>query len=153
MQRNESHERFSCDVSAFRVGVAAARFNATITAALLRSAEAELKRHRIKPQAITVLRVPGSIEIPLALKLLAETGKYEALLALGAVIRGETPHFDYVCRIASDGVLRVMLDYGVPVGFGILTTHTEEQARARFHAGAQAVRAALHMACLKSRLS
>jgi 6,7-dimethyl-8-ribityllumazine synthase len=92
--------------------------------------------------------VAGAVEIPFALQVLAKTGNYDCLVALGCVIRGETPHFDYVCNMAQQGALQVSLNHNVPVGFGVLTLNGEAQARARRHVGAEAVAAALELARL-----
>jgi 6,7-dimethyl-8-ribityllumazine synthase len=93
--------------------------------------------------------VPGALEIPLTLQKLAGTGRYDALVALGAVIRGETYHFEVVSNESARGVMDVALEFGIPVANGILTTENEEQARARLDKGAEAVRAALEMARLR----
>ena len=149
MQGNDDKEFHIRNASRMRVGIVAARFNQAITGKLLAAAKEELNKFKVKEKNIAVLRVAGSIEIPFALQMLARTKKYDCLVALGAVIKGETPHFDYVCKIASEGVLRVMLDYHIPVGFGILTALHEGQAWARVKAAGHAVRAALELASLK----
>jgi 6,7-dimethyl-8-ribityllumazine synthase len=97
--------------------------------------------------------VPGALEIPLALQWMAQSGRYDALVALGAVIRGETHHFDVVANESARGVMDVMLECGVPVANGILTTDDEAQAEARLEKGAEAVRVALEMARLKAKIS
>jgi len=149
MQNGERDNVELCDVSGFRVGVVAARFNRQIADKLLANAREELTHLGIVEKNIRVVRVAGSVEIPLALQLLAETNQYDALVALGVVIRGETPHFDYVCKITSEGVLRVTLDHKIPVGFGVLTLTDEAQAWERVKSASHAVRAALELACLK----
>ncbi|RJQ28642.1 6,7-dimethyl-8-ribityllumazine synthase [Candidatus Parcubacteria bacterium] len=150
MQRHEKERDVKlCNVAGFRVGIVASRFNREVTNALLREASKELAARGVKGANITLLRVNGSVEIPLALQLLAKKKRYHALVALGAIIKGETPHFEYVSKIVSEGILRVTLDYGMPVGFGILTTFNEFQAKKRVHVGADAVRAALELACHK----
>ena len=111
-----------------RVAIAVARFNSFITDRLLGGALDGLRRHGVSEDAITVVRVPGSWELPVTIKTLAESGKYDAIISLGAVIRGDTPHFDYVAGEAAKGVGHVMLSTGVPVAFGVLTTNTLEQA-------------------------
>ena len=152
MQINENNSDVKlCNVSSFRVGIVAARFNREITDALLVSAEEELQANGVQKSNIKVVSVPGSVEIPSALQMLAERKDYDCLIALGAVIKGETPHFDYVCKIASEGVLRVMLDYKIPVGFGVITTLNVQQAKERIGSGKSAVRAALELACMKKR--
>ena len=111
-----------------RVAIVAARFNEFITSKLLSGAIDCLKRHEAADEDITVAWVPGAFEVPVAAKRLAATQKYDAIICLGAVIRGATPHFDYVCAEASKGVAAVSLEYGLPVAFGILTTENIQQA-------------------------
>ena len=132
------------DANHFRVGIVVARFNWDVCEKLLMSAQQMCTAYHIPHEHIDVVKVAGCIEIPLALQCLAETEKYDVLLVLGCVIRGETPHFDYVCKIASEGILRVMLDFSMPVGFGILTCNTLEHALERVDTGGEALRAAVH---------
>jgi len=103
----------------------------------------------VRDEDVTTLSVPGALEIPLALQWLAQSGRYDALIAVGAVIRGETFHFDIVAGESARGVMDVALQFGVPVGNGILTTEDEAQALARADKGAEAVRVALEMAQLR----
>lgn len=131
------------NASSYHVGIVVAQFNRDITEGLLDSALQMLAKYDVPKEHILTFRVAGSIEIPSILKNLAESQKYQCLVALGVVIRGETPHFDYVCKIVSEGILRVMLDYGISVGFGILTTNDHEQAAKRLHVGGEAAEAAL----------
>lgn len=119
-----------------KVAIAVARFNSFITDRLLGGALDGLRRHGVADDAVTIVRVPGSWELPVTVKALAESGKYDAIICLGAVIRGETPHFDYVAGEAAKGIGQVMTATGVPVAFGVLTTNTLEQAIDR--AGAKA---------------
>ena len=121
----------SFDAGDYRIGIVAALFNAEISNQLSDSALAKCEAYRISQSNITVHRVAGAIEIPVVLKALAETKKYDCLVALGSIIRGETPHFDYVAKIVSEGTLKIMMDYGIPVGFGVLTCENEAQALAR----------------------
>lgn len=114
-----------------RIGIVVARFNEFITKKLLEGAIGTLQRYGVREEAITVMWVPGAFEIPLTAKKLADTGENDAIITLGAVIEGETPHFDYVCKEVSSGVREASMSSGVPVLFGILTTHTIEQAMAR----------------------
>ena len=130
------------------VGLVVARFNNDITKALLECAFATLKECKVKEQNITVIEVAGSMEIPFALQLLAKQKKYDCLVALGCVIRGETPHFDYVCKMAQEGALRVSLDFHIPIGFGVITVNNTKQAQARKHIGGEATIAALELATL-----
>ena len=112
-----------------RVGIVRSRFNEKIGAAMLEACKKRLAELRVT--ALTVISVPGALETPLALQKLANTEKYDALIALGAVIRGETHHFDVVANESASGLMQVQLDSGIPVANGILTTDTEEQAKAR----------------------
>jgi 6,7-dimethyl-8-ribityllumazine synthase len=111
-----------------RFAVVVPRFNDFITAKLLEGAMDALRRHGVVEEDVTVARVPGSFEIPLVAKKLAASGKYDAVICLGAVIRGATPHFDYVAAEVAKGVAAVGLQTGVPTIFGVLTTDTIEQA-------------------------
>ena len=116
------------DAHNVRVGVVVARFNAFVTERLVEGAIDCLVRHGAEPDHITIVRVPGSWEIPLVVQKMAAGGTYDGIVALGAVIRGDTPHFDYVAAEVSKGVASVGLQTGVPVSFGVLTTNTVEQA-------------------------
>ncbi len=111
-----------------KFGIVAARFNDFITSRLLEGALDALQRHGVAESDIEIVKVPGSYEIPLAAKTLARTKKYDAVICLGAVIRGATPHFEYVSAEVSKGVAAVSLEIGLPVIFGVLTTDTIEQA-------------------------
>ncbi len=137
-------------MSGVRVGVVHARFNETICTALLEAARGELARAGAQAEFFPV---PGALEIPLALQWLAQSGRFDALVAIGAVIRGETHHFEVVANESARGVMDVALDSGVPVANGILTTEDEAQALARRDKGAEAVRVALEMARLKRALA
>lgn len=110
------------------VAIVTARFNEFITGKLLGGAKDCLERHGLKQSNITEVWVPGAFELPLAAQMLAKSGKYEAIIALGCVIRGATPHFDYVCSEAAKGISKVSMDHNLPVAFGVLTTDTIEQA-------------------------
>jgi len=116
------------DAKGLKFGIVVARFNSFISERLLEGALDSLIRHGAVDQDIHVARVPGAFEIPLAAKKLAQAGKYDAVICLGAVIRGSTPHFDFVSAEVSKGVAMVSLESGVPVIFGVLTTDTIEQA-------------------------
>jgi 6,7-dimethyl-8-ribityllumazine synthase len=113
------------DASGLRVAVVAASWHTVVMDGLIAGAQRALADHQVTDPAL--LRVPGAFELPVAAGALAEQG-YDALVALGVVIRGGTPHFDYVCHAATDGLGRVALDHGIPVGFGLLTCDTEQQA-------------------------
>lgn len=137
-----------------RIGIVVARFNSLVTENLLAGALAGLRRHGVAPNAVTVVKVPGSWELPLTLATLAATKKFDGLIALGAVIRGDTPHFDYVCNEAARGIQQAQLDTGVPVMFGVLTVNTEQQAldrcegRVMTNKGEEAAEGAVEMALL-----
>ncbi|HIU63872.1 MAG TPA: 6,7-dimethyl-8-ribityllumazine synthase [Candidatus Avacidaminococcus intestinavium] len=128
-----------------KIGIVAGRFNEFITSKLLSGAIDSLVRHGAEQEDITVAWVPGAFEIPLLAKKMAATKKFDALICLGAVIRGSTPHFDYVCSEVSKGIAHVSLDYDIPVAFGVLTTENIEQAieRAGTKAGNKGTDAAL----------
>ena len=111
-----------------KVAIVASRFNEFITSKLVGGAEDCLRRHNVAEDDITLAWVPGAFEIPLAAKKLAQSGKYDAVICVGAVIRGATSHYDYVCAEVSKGIASVSLETGVPVLFGVLTTDTIEQA-------------------------
>lgn len=132
------------DASEYRVGIVVAQFNQDINEQMLKSALEAAKNYNINKSKIDIRKVAGSIEIPLALQKLAQTKKYDCLVAIGSIIRGETSHFDYVAKIVSEGILRVILDHSIPIGFGILTTDNIKQAQERIGSGAAALEAALH---------
>jgi 6,7-dimethyl-8-ribityllumazine synthase len=133
------------DASGLRVGIVAARFNDFIVERLLAGAIDTLVKHGANVADIDVVRVPGAFEMPLAVNKLAAKGRYDSLIALGCVIRGATPHFDYVAGEASRGIGQAGLAHNVPVGFGLLTVETIEQAieRAGTKAGNKGVDAAM----------
>ena len=134
------------------VAVVVAKFNGEVTSRLLASALEELDAAGVSRDAVTVIPVPGAFELPLATMALAKTRRFACVVALGAVIRGETPHFDFVAGEAASGLQLSALETGVPVAFGVLTTDTAAQAEARVDKGAEAVRVALEMADLFSQL-
>ena len=132
-----------------RVGIVVARFNADIGEALLAGALRALDDAGVPPEEITVASVPGALEAPLALQRMAQSGDYDALVALGAVIRGETYHFEIVANESAAGVASVQLEFGTPIGNGILTADTDEQAKTRADSkGHAAALAAIEMANL-----
>jgi 6,7-dimethyl-8-ribityllumazine synthase len=140
-----------------RFAVVAARFNASVSDALLEGALATLAEHGVPEDHISVVRVPGAFEIPITAKRLAASGRFEAIVALGAVVRGGTPHFEYVAGECARGISRVALEENVPVIFGVLTTDNDEQARARAggqegNKGCEAAIAGLEMVTLLRRL-
>jgi 6,7-dimethyl-8-ribityllumazine synthase len=128
------------------VAIVASRFNGEITNQLLEAALEELDEAGVRREAITVMPVPGAFELPLAAMALAKTRRYACVVALGCVVRGETPHFDFIASEAASGLQLAALETGVPVAFGVLTVDVKEQALARISKGAEAVRTALEMA-------
>jgi 6,7-dimethyl-8-ribityllumazine synthase len=134
------------------VAVVVAKFNGDITSRLLERALAELEEVGIQREAVTIVPVPGAFELPLAAIALAKTRRYACIVALGCVIRGETPHFEYVAGEAASGLQLAAIETGVPVSFGVLTTESVEQAEARIDRAADAVRSALEMADIFSQL-
>lgn len=131
------------------VGVVCSRFNGPVCDALLESCVNELLRLGVSRDDVTIVSVAGALEIPLALQKLAQIGQFQALVALGAVIRGETYHFEVVSDQSAAGIQRVQLETGIPVANGVLTTDTDAQAEARMHVkGAEAARVAIEMANL-----
>lgn len=143
------------DARGLRVATVVARFNDHVTALLLDGAQDTLRAHDIADAP--VYWVPGAFELPVVAKRLAESGEFDAVVCLGAVIRGDTPHFDYVAGESAAGLARVALDTGIPVIFGVLTTNTLEQALDRCggsegHKGAEAAATALETAALLRRL-
>jgi 6,7-dimethyl-8-ribityllumazine synthase len=146
------------DASGMRVGIAVSRFNHLIGTKLLAGCTDELIARGADPDSIDVTWVPGAFELPQAARSMAKTGRYDAVVTLGVVVRGGTPHFDYVCSGVTDGVREVIRDTGVPVAFGVLTTDDIDQALARAggsegNKGAEAACAAIEMAALLPRIA
>jgi 6,7-dimethyl-8-ribityllumazine synthase len=140
-----------------KYGIVASRFNEFISSKLLGGALDALARHGVRDDEITVAWTPGAFEIPLIVKKMVQSGKYDAVIAIGAVIRGSTPHFDYIAAEVAKGVAHVTLEGGVPVSFGVLTTDTIEQAIERAgtksgNKGFDAAVAAVEMANLVGQL-
>ena len=140
-----------------RIGIVVSRFNDTITRRLLEGAQDALVRHGVSDDDIAVAWVPGAVEIPIAAQAMARSGSYDAVIALGAVIRGATSHYESVCSMVASGVGRVALETGIPVIFGVLTTDTIEQALERSgtkagNKGAEAAAAGIEMASLLQQL-
>jgi 6,7-dimethyl-8-ribityllumazine synthase len=134
------------------VAIVVARFNGDITSRLLDSALEELEDAGVPQESVTIVPVPGAFELPLVAMAFAKTRRFSCVVALGCVIRGETPHFEYVASEAASGLQLAGLETGVPVSFGVLTCDTAEQAEARVAKGAEAVRSALEMADLFAQL-
>lgn len=141
----------SHDATGMRFGLVVAKFNKFVTSKLLSSCLDRLTKHGVKEQDIEVVRVPGAFELPLVAKTLAKSGRFDAVICLGAVIRGDTPHFEYICNEASRGIGQASLETGVPIIFGVLTTETVAQAIERadttkFNRGGEAAKSAIEMA-------
>ncbi len=141
----------------FPIAIVVSQFNQDVTQALLKGALERLNELKFASDDITVVEVPGAVEIPLVALALAERGHYAAIIALGAVIRGETTHYDYVCQQVSDGCSRIALEYAIPVIFGVLTTENEEQAWDRLggqhgHKGSESVDCAVAMVSILQQL-
>lgn len=137
------------DGTELRIGIVQARFNETVCEGLLSACLAELERLGVASEDTLHVSVPGALEIPLALQKMAETNQFDALIALGAVIRGETYHFELVSNESGAGITRVGLDFGIPIANAVLTTEDDEQAEVRMaEKGADAARAAVEMANL-----
>lgn len=143
----------SYDGAGLRVGVVMSRFNIDVCEGLLSACTAELRKCGVDPEDILIVTVPGALEVPFALREMAAEGRFDALVALGAVIRGETYHFEIVSNESARGVAAIQLESGIPVANGILTTDNDDQALARMSVkGAEAARAALEMANLVRQL-
>lgn len=140
------------DGTGLRIGVVASRYNEAIGTRMLARVADQLERLGVKSSDVVHVGVPGALEIPVALKWLAQSGRYDALVAVGLVIRGETHHFEIVANESARGVMDVALEFGLPVANGILTTENEAQAEARLDKGAEAVRVAIEMARLRGDL-
>jgi 6,7-dimethyl-8-ribityllumazine synthase len=141
------------DGAGLRIGIVMGRFNVDVGDGLLSACTAALAKHGVAKKDLRIVTVPGALEIPLALKALAISGQYDALIALGAVIRGETWHFEIVSNESARGITDVQLETGVPIANGILTTDTDEQAEVRMaQKGADCALAAIEMAHLLRRL-
>ncbi len=137
------------DGTGLRIGIVQARFNEDVCHGLTAACLAELKRLGIEDEDVLLATVPGALEIPLALQKMAETGQFDALVALGAVIRGETYHFELVSNESGAGITRIGLDFGIPIANAVLTTENDEQAEVRMAVkGAEAARCAVEMANL-----
>lgn len=145
------------DVRGLRFGIAVSRFNEGITDRLLKAAVDVLRAAGVERRHLVIVRVPGAFELPLAAKLLCRSARCDAVICLGAIIRGDTPHFDYIAQATARGIVDVGVDEERPVIFGVLTTDTVEQAEARAEAGglnrgAEAAETAIEMATLIRRL-
>ncbi len=147
----------SHDATGLRFGIVVAKFNKFVTSKLLSSCLDGLTKHGVKDADIEVVRVPGAFEIPLVAKVLAQSARFDAVICLGAVIRGDTPHFEYISTEASRGIGQASLDTGIPIIFGVLTTETVAQAIERadpvkFNRGGEAAKSAIEMASVLKML-
>jgi 6,7-dimethyl-8-ribityllumazine synthase len=155
MARNDGIEKLepNLDGKGLRIGVVVGRFNREVGEGLLAACTAALTKQGVRASDIRVVTVPGALEVPLALQKMANTSRFDALVALGAVIRGETYHFEVVANESASGITTVALDTGMPVANGILTTNDEEQAMARVaQKGEDCALAAIEMANLMKKL-
>ena len=155
MPRSDDIEELEPDHggTGLKVGIVVSRFNAAVGEGLLSSCTATLARQGVAARDVRIVSVPGALEAPLALQKMALSGRYDALIALGAVIRGETYHFEIVSNECASGITTVQLDTGVPIANGVLTTETDDQALARMmEKGADCAMAAIEMANLLKRL-
>jgi 6,7-dimethyl-8-ribityllumazine synthase len=134
------------DASNYKIGIVVAQFNRDITDALLSSALKKAKEYKISDNNIIIKKVAGSVEAPVVLSAMAKSKKFDCLLVIGTIIRGQTVHFDYVAKIVSEGMLRVMLDYNIAIGFCVPMCENHDQAVARIHTGAEALEAAIQTA-------
>lgn len=146
MQHANTAEFKLFDASDWKIGIVVAQFNSHITGQQYDNAVQKAVDYGVKPENITTIRVAGAIEIPLALQSLALSGNFDTLLALGCIIQGETPHFDYVAKYVTEGILRVQLDQSISIGFGILTCSDEAQALARTNLAGDHLEAAMQQA-------
>ena len=146
--KNNKKNKIYLNGSKLKVAVVVTRWNANITEELLKSSISALEKSKILKKNIKIIHVAGAVEIPFALHKIAITKKYDFLVALGCIIKGETPHFEYVCKMAQEGILKVMLEDDIPVGFGVLTVNNLKQAKERIHVGGEAALAALELALL-----
>lgn len=146
MQKAKQANYEPFDAKDWKVGIVVAQFNKHITDELLNSALGRAKDYAIQSSNINVVEVAGCVEIPLVLQYMSKSDNYDVLLAIGCVIQGDTPHFDYVCKFVTDGVLRVQLDFDMPIGFGVITCNNEQQAIERQHLGREHLDAVMHQA-------
>ena len=147
----------SHDATGLRFGIVVANFNKFVTSKLLSSCVEGLTKHGVKDGDIEIVRVPGAFELPLVARTMAQTKRFDAVICLGAVIRGDTPHFEYISAEASRGISQAGLDANVPIIFGLLTTHTIAQAIERseptkFNRGGEAARSAIEMATVMRQI-
>jgi 6,7-dimethyl-8-ribityllumazine synthase len=142
----------SLEAEALRFGIVCARWNPTITDAMLASSLETLRRRGARAEAVTVVRVPGAFEVPAGARALLDAGKFQALIALAAIVRGDTNHHEVLGHSVAAALATLSAESGVPIGFGVLTCDTMEQARKRTDKGIEAAEAAIEMANLRRQL-
>lgn len=152
MQKAQINNFEPFDASDYKVGLICAQFNSDITNKILTSALEKLDDYQVASENIEVRYVAGSVEIPVILRAMAKTKKYDCLIAIGVIIRGQTDHYHYVAKIAMEGINKVMLDYGLPIGLAVLTTPNKKLAAKRITIGTEAVKAALNNAKIISQI-
>jgi 6,7-dimethyl-8-ribityllumazine synthase len=131
MQRKNKSSEKLIDGSKYKIAIVVSKFNSDITEKMLRGALEILEKNKVKKNNIKIVRVPGSFEIPLVCKKLAEEKKYDGLIAIGCVIKGDTDHYYYISQEVSRGIMNVMLEFSLPIGFGVITTNNLQQAKNR----------------------
>jgi 6,7-dimethyl-8-ribityllumazine synthase len=151
------HRKAEPSAAGFRIGIVAAKFNKEVTSKLLNACVDTLIAHGIRKENMNVVRVPGAFEIPLVARAMAKSGRCDAVICLGAVIRGDTPHFEYISAEVSRGIGQAALDTDVPIIFGVLTTETVAQAAERadtkkFNRGGEAAKSAIEMVMVMRRV-
>lgn len=146
MQKAEQGNFEPFDASDWKIGIVVAEFNRHISDELYEHALKRAEDYKMSPENITTVRIAGIGEAPLTLQAMAASGSYQAILPIGCAIKGETQHFEYLCKFVTEGILRVQLDHKQPIAFGILMCNTEEQAKARAHLGGDHLDAVLQQA-------
>jgi 6,7-dimethyl-8-ribityllumazine synthase len=151
------HRKAERSAARLRFGIVAAKFNQQVTNKLLNACVETLSAHGVRKESIHVVRVPGAFEIPLVARALAKSGRFNAVICLGAVIRGDTPHFEYISAEVSRGIGQAALDSDIPIIFGVLTTETVAQAmeradRKRFNRGGEAAKSAFEMVMVMKQM-
>lgn len=136
-----------------KIAVVVSHFNKEITQEMLKAAQEELRQSGVLESDMTVIWVPGAFEIPAIVKRLAQSGRYDGILPLGCVIKGETAHFEHIARAVTDGLMRVTLECDTPIVFGVLTPYTEEQAWARVYKGAEVAKSLIELINLRRKLT
>jgi 6,7-dimethyl-8-ribityllumazine synthase len=151
------HRKMGHSVVGFRIGIVAAKFNPQVTGKLVNACVNTLTAHGVRKENMNVVRVPGAFEIPLVARTMAKSGRFDAMICLGAIIRGDTPHFEYISAEVSRGIGQAALDTDVPIIFGVLTTETVAQATERadpkkFNRGGEAAKSAIEMVMVMKQM-